>query len=89
MYSALLRIPDTEHEAPAEILPGKVFAAPINNVWERVKVVRKSEKFLGCWILFAIDVGFYHIAHESSLKTLTEAVAAFKKIFLARIKVSD
>lgn len=89
LYSALLRIPETEHKPPTEILPGKVFAAPINGVWERVKILKKSEKFSDYWIIFAIDVGFYHTVHELKLRPLSEAVIAFKKIFLARIRVSN
>ena len=87
LQSALTKIPDSERLFPNEINNGDLFAAEINQRWERVTIVRKSRQ-PDFWVVFTVDSGFFHILHENSLWPLTEAVGAFKKIFLARIKLA-
>lgn len=43
----------------------------------------------GPWVVRSLDTGLYSICAERELRALDAAVAAFTKIFLARVKVSD
>lgn len=81
-----MRVSDSEPRPPSKIINGQTLAAPIHGVWERVRVIRKS-RFPNCYIVLAVDVGFYHIVRADDLRPLSEAALAFKKIFAAKIKV--
>lgn len=72
--------------SPDDIQEGLVLAAKISDAsWERVKVVRRS-KNASYWVVYAVDVGFFHLVHETDFRPLTEAVHAFNKMFLAKCK---
>ncbi|KAH7699660.1 tudor domain-containing protein, partial [Aphelenchoides avenae] len=89
LYTALQRDLNESQSlplSPSDIAEGLVLAAKISDAsWERVKVVRRS-KNPAYWVVYAVDVGFFHLVHESDFRPLTEAVHAFNKVFLAKCK---
>ncbi|KAI1717152.1 tudor domain-containing protein [Ditylenchus destructor] len=90
LYSALSRIPfqsDLELPDTSEITPGEIFAARIHNTWQRVFVIRQSDNNTNYWVVFVIDMGFFHLVHAKDLRLLSREVEAFKKVFLAKCKI--
>ena len=90
LYTALQRDLNESQSpslSPSDIAEGLVLAAKISDAsWERVKIVRRSTNS-AYWVVYAVDVGFFHLVHESDFRPLTEAVHAFNKVFLAKCKV--
>jgi hypothetical protein len=55
--------------------------------WERVKLVKKSTLKKGFYVVYALDVGIYHLTHENNLQPLSTSLHAFKNFLLAKCKV--
>jgi len=61
-----------------------------NGSWERVTLVRPSKTFgeRGYWIVYAVDVGVFHCAHQRNLQPLSSSVSAFDKVLLAKCRLA-
>lgn len=93
LYSALSKDFSDETRKKKRILPkeGRVCVAKLpGGSWERVQLVKPSATMghQGYWVVFAVDVGVYHLAHEKNLQPLSSSVLAFDKVLLAKCQVS-
>uniref|UniRef100_A0A915DYF9 Ricin B lectin domain-containing protein n=1 Tax=Ditylenchus dipsaci TaxID=166011 RepID=A0A915DYF9_9BILA len=74
LYSALSRISNEHFEkSDVEVEPGELRST--------------TSRTNNYWVAFAVDIGFFHILHESELRPLSVEVEAFKKIFLVKCKL--
>lgn len=83
---------DSENSPPPtkeQISEGKFYAAKFEDGWERVQLIRQSTTTPGgdYWIVYVVDIGFFHLIHKDQLRLLTESVSSFNRILLAKCKV--
>uniref|UniRef100_A0AC34FL33 Tudor domain-containing protein n=2 Tax=unclassified Panagrolaimus TaxID=2684985 RepID=A0AC34FL33_9BILA len=91
LYAAMTR--DSENSAPPpkeNIIEGKFFAAKFEDGWERVQIIRQSTTTPGgdYWIVYAVDIGYFHLIQREQLRLLTESVSSFNRILLAKCKLN-
>lgn len=84
---------DSENSQPPpkeQVKEGNYYAAKLDDGWERVQVIRPSTTLVGgdYWVVYAIDVGNFHLVHWKQLRFLTESVSSFNKILLAKCKLN-
>ena len=83
---------DSENSQPPPkdaIKEGGFFAAKLTDVWERIQIMRPSSTTPGgdYWVVYAVDVGNFHLIHRNQLRFLTESVSTFNKILLAKCRL--
>ncbi|KAI6220361.1 hypothetical protein M3Y99_01610400 [Aphelenchoides fujianensis] len=93
LYSALSRdfSDETKIKLPVTPVEGLICIAKLpNGSWERVQLVRPSAMMgqKGFWVVYAVDVGVYHIAHQKNLQPLSSNVGAFDKVLLAKCQLA-
>ncbi|KAI6214589.1 hypothetical protein M3Y94_00286300 [Aphelenchoides besseyi] len=93
LYSALSRDFADETKVKLTVTPieGMICIAKLpNGSWERVSLVRPSKMMgqKGYWVVYAVDVGVYHIAHQKNLQPLSSNVGAFDKVLLAKCQLA-
>lgn len=86
LYAALAKSPPNSNDLLVE--PGQILVAKIDGIWERVEILRKSTANPHYWIVYVVDCGYIHAVSRKELRPLTEAMTAFKKVFLAVCKLS-
>lgn len=94
LYSALSKDFSDESAKKKRIATaeGRICVAKLpNGSWERVQLVRPSTTMAskGYWVVFAVDVGVYHLVQERNLQPVSNSVCAFEKVLLAKCEVSD
>ncbi|KAE9556590.1 hypothetical protein FO519_000284 [Halicephalobus sp. NKZ332] len=90
LSSAMTRDSENSQPPPKEsIKEGGFFAAKLIDTWERVQIMRPSSTTLGgdYWVVYAVDVGNFHLIHRNQLRSLTESVSNFNKILLAKCRL--
>jgi hypothetical protein len=91
LYAAMTRDSENSSPPPKEnITEGKFFAAKFEDGWERVQIIRQSTTTPGgdYWIVYAVDIGYFHLIHREQLRFLTESVSSFNRILLAKCKLN-
>uniref|UniRef100_A0A7E4V275 Tudor domain-containing protein 7 n=1 Tax=Panagrellus redivivus TaxID=6233 RepID=A0A7E4V275_PANRE len=89
LYAAMARDSENSPPPPKEIIEvGKYFAAKLEDTWERVQIIRPSTTDTDYWIVYAVDIGYFHLVHRSQLRQLTEAVSKFNRILLAKCRLN-
>ncbi|CAD5220895.1 unnamed protein product [Bursaphelenchus xylophilus] len=93
LYSALAKDFSDESKKRKRIktVQGRICVAKLpNGSWERVQIVKPSVTMghKGYWVVFAVDVGVFHLAHEKYLQPLSDSVCAFDKVLLAKCELT-
>lgn len=70
-----------------EIEKGKLYAGLLDGVWERVQVIRPSSVKGEKYVVYAVDIGLYHILSLHQMRKLGESTVAFDRMLLAKCKV--
>lgn len=89
LYCALAK-DFNETKSTSRVLPsdGLICVAKLpGGSWERVKLVKQSTLKKGFYVVYAVDVGIYHLTHENNLQPLSTSLHAFKNFLLAKCKV--
>lgn len=90
LYAALSRDADENLNIPevSDLVGNKLFAGLIDENWERVQLVRPSTTSQGeHWVVYAVDIGLYHMVKRNQMRKLGESTIAFDKMLLAKCKV--
>jgi len=94
LYSALSKDFTNESNCNHRVVPveGMICAAKLpNGSWERVKIV-KSSKLMhskGFYVVYAVDVGIYHLVNQKNLQPLSSAICGFKNYLLAKCQLAN
>lgn len=92
LYAALSKDFNDIKSSSPRILPtdGLICVGKLpNGSWERLKLIRRSTLNKNFFIVYAVDVGIYHLVHENNLHPLSPNLHAFKNFLLAKCKVSS
>jgi hypothetical protein len=91
LYSALSKdFNDTKNKDRVLPVDGLICVAKLSNgSWERVKLVRPSKLMgeKGFYVVYAVDVGIYHMVHQKNIQPVSPSLQAFKNYLLAKCKV--
>ncbi|CAD5215012.1 unnamed protein product [Bursaphelenchus okinawaensis] len=93
LYQALAKDFSDENKKRKRIktVEGRICVAKLpNGSWERVQIIKPSVTMghKGYWVVFAVDVGVFHLAHEKYLQPLSEGVCAIDKLLLAKCQLA-
>ncbi|KAI6176461.1 hypothetical protein M3Y97_00800600 [Aphelenchoides bicaudatus] len=91
LYSALAKDFNEANKNASRVLPsdGLICVAKLpNGSWERVKLVKPSSLKKGFYVVYAVDVGIYHLTHEKNLQPISASLQAFKNFLIAKCKLA-